>query len=295
MLASKALGARPVSARASRTRCRALPARANVAPHAVASPLKLHHQEALPARTVPADIEEVLYTEAQVAQRVQELARCAPARAGRRRGQRTNAPGVTRAAPRRAAPHRRASPHARRRGGASPRAAHGGAASGHRRGGGAQRPPAPRRRGSRAPPRMRARHAPPPSPQGHRPRLRRQGPDRGRGERPRGSPGLGPGRQRRTHPPHWRSRTQAPPAAARAPPPQVLKGAFIFMSDLTRAIAEAGLPSVRIDFIKAASYGGALGGEGGGQGRRGGGGARARAFTIAPAALPLGWPAPGTS
>lgn len=35
----------------------------------------------------------------------------------------------------------------------------------------------------------------------------------------------------------------------------VLKGAFIFMSDLTRAIAEEGIPSVRIDFVKASSYG----------------------------------------
>lgn len=37
---------------------------------------------------------------------------------------------------------------------------------------------------------------------------------------------------------------------------QVLKGAFIFMSDLTRAIAEGGMPNVKIDFLKAASYGG---------------------------------------
>lgn len=35
----------------------------------------------------------------------------------------------------------------------------------------------------------------------------------------------------------------------------VLKGAFIFMADLTRAIAEEGLPGVKIDFLKAASYG----------------------------------------
>ncbi|KAI8472853.1 MAG: hypoxanthine phosphoribosyltransferase [Monoraphidium minutum] len=35
----------------------------------------------------------------------------------------------------------------------------------------------------------------------------------------------------------------------------VLKGAYIFMSDLTRAIAEEGIPSVRIEFVKAASYG----------------------------------------
>ncbi|GBF95569.1 hypoxanthine phosphoribosyltransferase [Raphidocelis subcapitata] len=37
----------------------------------------------------------------------------------------------------------------------------------------------------------------------------------------------------------------------------VLKGAYIFMSDLTRAIAEEGLPSVQIDFVRAASYGAA--------------------------------------
>lgn len=37
----------------------------------------------------------------------------------------------------------------------------------------------------------------------------------------------------------------------------VLKGAFIFMSDLTRAIAEEGMPSVQIDFVRAASYGAA--------------------------------------
>lgn len=35
----------------------------------------------------------------------------------------------------------------------------------------------------------------------------------------------------------------------------VLKGAFIFTSDLARAVASRGLPGVKVDFVRAASYG----------------------------------------